>query len=153
MKTTRIVFSSHISEKQLKKNPRAQYKSLVHVWTHSLALLSRQTPCGLPVFCRPDFPHASCNVIANYCKMILPWQGLMCFLCLSAHISKALQRLLFLAVDKSVHFVLLFTRFSKGSMFLILSLIWIHLSSSSGEGSGTPLQYSCLENSMGRGAW
>ena len=23
----------------------------------------------------------------------------------------------------------------------------------SGEGNGTPLQYSCLENSMGRGAW
>ena len=22
-----------------------------------------------------------------------------------------------------------------------------------GEGNGTPLQYSCLENSMGRGAW
>ena len=24
---------------------------------------------------------------------------------------------------------------------------------SSGEGNGNPLQYSCLENSMGRGAW
>jgi len=24
---------------------------------------------------------------------------------------------------------------------------------SPGEGNGTPLQYSCLENSMGRGAW
>ena len=24
---------------------------------------------------------------------------------------------------------------------------------SSGVGNGTPLQYSCLENSMGRGAW
>ena len=24
---------------------------------------------------------------------------------------------------------------------------------SSGEGNGNPLQYSCLENAMGRGAW
>ena len=27
------------------------------------------------------------------------------------------------------------------------------LESSSGEGNGNPLQYSCLENSMDRGAW
>ena len=27
------------------------------------------------------------------------------------------------------------------------------LESSNGEGNGTPLQYSCLENLMGRGAW
>ena len=27
------------------------------------------------------------------------------------------------------------------------------LGRSSGEGHGNPLQYSCLENSMGRGAW
>ena len=27
------------------------------------------------------------------------------------------------------------------------------VSSSSGEGDGTPLQYSCLENPMDRGAW
>ena len=27
------------------------------------------------------------------------------------------------------------------------------LGSSSGEGNGNPLQYSCLENSMDRGAW
>ena len=27
------------------------------------------------------------------------------------------------------------------------------LGRSTGEGSGNPLQYSCLENSMGRGAW
>ena len=26
-------------------------------------------------------------------------------------------------------------------------------SAGGGEGDGTPLQYSCLENSMGRGAW
>ena len=28
-----------------------------------------------------------------------------------------------------------------------------HLTTSGGEGNGTPLQYSCLENPMGRGAW
>ena len=28
-----------------------------------------------------------------------------------------------------------------------------HLSSYYGEGNGTPLQYSCLENAMDRGAW
>ena len=28
-----------------------------------------------------------------------------------------------------------------------------HLSQMSGEGNGTPLQYSCLENPMDRGAW
>ena len=27
------------------------------------------------------------------------------------------------------------------------------LGRSAGEGNGNPLQYSCLENSMGRGAW
>ena len=30
---------------------------------------------------------------------------------------------------------------------------WPPLQCSYGEGSGTPLQYSCLENPMGRGAW
>ena len=29
----------------------------------------------------------------------------------------------------------------------------LRLERSLGEGNGTPLQYSCLENSMGRGAW
>ena len=28
-----------------------------------------------------------------------------------------------------------------------------HLTQSGGEGNGTPLQYSCLENPMDRGAW
>ena len=33
-------------------------------------------------------------------------------------------------------------------------LFFLHLSRvSSGEGDGTPLQYSCLENPMGRGTW
>ena len=31
--------------------------------------------------------------------------------------------------------------------------IWKSLGVHNGEGSGTPLQYSCLENPMGRGAW
>ena len=30
---------------------------------------------------------------------------------------------------------------------------WERLEISSGEGDGTPLQYSCLENPMDRGAW
>ena len=30
---------------------------------------------------------------------------------------------------------------------------WSHLLHYSGEGNGTPLQYSCLENPMGGGAW
>ena len=30
---------------------------------------------------------------------------------------------------------------------------WVGKRRSSGEGNGNPLQYSCLENSMGRGDW
>jgi len=30
---------------------------------------------------------------------------------------------------------------------------WGYLPREGGEGNGTPLQYSCLENPMGRGAW
>ena len=30
---------------------------------------------------------------------------------------------------------------------------WEHVYTCGGEGNGTPLQYSCLENPMGRGAW
>ena len=30
---------------------------------------------------------------------------------------------------------------------------WDEVHSHPGEGNGTPLQYSCLENPMGRGAW
>ena len=36
----------------------------------------------------------------------------------------------------------------EGSLFCIYSLTLI-----SGEGNGTPLQYSCLENPMDGGAW
>ena len=32
-------------------------------------------------------------------------------------------------------------------------IIYVQLRASIGEGDGTPLQYSCLENPMGRGAW
>ena len=31
--------------------------------------------------------------------------------------------------------------------------IWINTTMEIGEGNGTPLQYSCLENPMDRGAW
>ena len=34
-----------------------------------------------------------------------------------------------------------------------LALIYIYIAYVSGEGNGTPLQYSCLENPMGGGAW
>ena len=30
---------------------------------------------------------------------------------------------------------------------------WVDVSTWTGEGNGTPLQYSCLENPMDRGAW
>ena len=36
---------------------------------------------------------------------------------------------------------------------VVCSLIWSHLAILFGEGSGTPLQYSCLENPMDGGAW
>ena len=35
----------------------------------------------------------------------------------------------------------------------VMSLLFNMLSRFVGEGNGTPLQYSCLENPMGRGAW
>ena len=35
----------------------------------------------------------------------------------------------------------------------MLGLIWAWLEKESGEGNGTPLQYSCLENPMDGGAW
>ena len=35
----------------------------------------------------------------------------------------------------------------------MLGLIWAWLEKESGEGNGTPLQYSGLENPMDRGAW
>ena len=38
----------------------------------------------------------------------------------------------------------------EGGMAALLDLIWV---ARNGEGNGTPLQYSCLENPTGRGAW
>ena len=43
-------------------------------------------------------------------------------------------------------------RFVGGEGFLKL-FIWLYLVLVAGEGSGTPLQYSCLENPMDGGAW
>ena len=37
-------------------------------------------------------------------------------------------------------------------LVLLISIIYKYIASS-GEGKGTPLQYSCLENPMDRGAW
>ena len=37
------------------------------------------------------------------------------------------------------------------SSFILPSFVWVYIFFS-GEGNGTPLQYSCLENPMGRGA-
>ena len=46
------------------------------------------------------------------------------------------------------------TSASNGNYLEQKSLIFSHqLTSSIGEGNGTPLQYSCLENPMDRGAW
>ena len=36
---------------------------------------------------------------------------------------------------------------------IILSFLLMSIGSVSGEGNGTPLQYSCLENPMDGGAW
>ena len=38
-------------------------------------------------------------------------------------------------------------------MYYCVLKIWLYLGLPNGEGSGTPLQYSCLENPMDRGAW
>ena len=39
------------------------------------------------------------------------------------------------------------------SMDMSLSKLWEMVKVREGEGNGTPLQYSCLENPMDRGAW
>ena len=53
-----------------------------------------------------------------------------------------------------------FFSFQKSRNFTLKDIIWKYLlglsrwlSSKDGEGNGTPLQYACLENPMGRGAW
>ena len=40
-----------------------------------------------------------------------------------------------------------------GEIFVIVIVVIQLLSHAHGEGSGTPLQYSCLENPMDGGAW
>ena len=42
---------------------------------------------------------------------------------------------------------------SSLSFVYIWFFIWAYVGASVGEGNGTPLQYSCLENPMDRGAW
>ena len=42
---------------------------------------------------------------------------------------------------------------AKSTGLLLDSMSWLLLFPLSGEGNGTPLQYSCLENPMDRGAW
>ena len=49
--------------------------------------------------------------------------------------------------------VLLLLLLIKRQVFLFLFLFLVVLSKNSGEGNGNPLQYSCLENPMDRGAW
>ena len=41
----------------------------------------------------------------------------------------------------------------NGDIINLHFLLYDHMYCSTGEGSGTPLQYSCLENPMDRGAW
>ena len=41
----------------------------------------------------------------------------------------------------------------KVNKILLFAAIWMDLEKIRGEGNGTPLQYSCLENLMDRGAW
>ena len=43
--------------------------------------------------------------------------------------------------------------FTNNNHMWLLFLIWWHLTILRGEGNGTPLQYSCLENPMDGGAW
>ena len=43
--------------------------------------------------------------------------------------------------------------FYKSSLYIISYVIWRYSLPLFGEGDGTPLQYSCLENPMDRGAW
>ena len=41
----------------------------------------------------------------------------------------------------------------RGLLFVAVLALYIGVASRGGEGDGTPLQYSCLENPMGGGAW
>ena len=46
-----------------------------------------------------------------------------------------------------------FTTYLNSIKFWCRYRIWRHLQPVTGEGNGNPLQYSCLENPMDRGAW
>ena len=54
-----------------------------------------------------------------------------------------------------------FSFFQKNNITILVDVKWyrtvvwicISLMANDGEGDGTPLQYSCLENLMDRGAW
>ena len=46
-----------------------------------------------------------------------------------------------------------FTAELPGKPLLSICMNWTTPGTSIGEGNGTPLQYSCLENPMDRGAW
>ena len=41
----------------------------------------------------------------------------------------------------------------ENTALYLLNVKYVSLEVESGEGNGTPLQYSCLENPMGGGAW
>ena len=41
----------------------------------------------------------------------------------------------------------------KNNEIILFEAIWIDLVEKDREGNGTPLQYSCLENTMDGGAW
>ena len=61
--------------------------------------------------------------------------------------SKGLSRVFSKPQFKSIHFSVL--SFLYGPTFTLIHDYWKTI----GEGSGTPLQYSCLENPMDGGAW
>ena len=43
--------------------------------------------------------------------------------------------------------------FTSSELFLLCFILPVDAVETSGEGNGNPLQYSCLENPMDRGAW
>ena len=54
---------------------------------------------------------------------------------------------------QSLNFLHLFLSFVAYSMNLYSYFLFMFLGSTTGEGNGTPLQYSCLENPMDGGVW
>ena len=71
--------------------------------------------------------------------------------CLSIHLSMVLG---VASTFTLLWIMLLWTWTYKHLCETLLSLLFhVHLELEFGEGNGTPLQYSCLENPMDRGAW